>query len=105
MKTLAKPTKDALATIQRILGHMQGSRPDYVQPGWLKKVEEEGLVFDATETKASVDFLHQKVRKYKCFHKKYLIKMNIVPSISYRAIVGVSILETRRFFFTSLTKW
>ena len=70
MKTLAKPTKDSLATIQRILGHMQGARPDYVQPGWLKKVEEEGLMFDSANTKASYDFMHQKVRNYNFFYYK-----------------------------------
>ena len=63
-KTLSKATRDALATIQRILGHMQGSRPDYVQPGWLRKVEDDGLIFDGSNRKASCDFVHQKVRNY-----------------------------------------
>ena len=79
MKTLAKPTKDSLATIQRILGHMQGARPDYVQPGWLKKVEDEGLMVDPTNTKASCDFKHQKVRKCNLFYYECSIKLNIVP--------------------------
>ena len=63
-KTFAEETKSSLAVIQRILGHMQGSRPDYVQPGWLRKVQEEMLMFDGTNTKNGCDFLHQKVRLF-----------------------------------------
>ena len=61
-KTFTNETRSCLSVIQRILGHMQGSRPDYVQPGWLRKVEEEGLIFDGTNSKACCDFTHQKVR-------------------------------------------
>ena len=64
-KTFTEETRSSLAVIQRILGHMQGSRPDYVQPGWLRKVEDEALMFDGTKSKKCADFMHQKVRLFK----------------------------------------
>ena len=70
VKTFSEETRKSLGVIQRILGHMQGYRPDYVQPGWLRKVEAEGLIFDGTNKKSCCDFLHQKVRKFE------LITMN-----------------------------